>query len=336
VPGLRLRLLDGNHLAGTQHRLRVLRGDGAAALPGLTVVLRDDRTGLLARLACCEDGHASERSLFPEALTWLANDDLVVADRHFCCFTFLFGVLDRQAYFCVRHHEQVGLTEVTARRRVGRSATGAVYEQEVEVGPATRRVRLRCVIVALDAPTQDGDTEILLLSNVPAAQADALVLAELYLRRWTLEHSFQELTEQLRCEVDTLGYPPAALFGFCLAVCAYNLLAVLKGAVAAVHGQAPVEAQLSTHALAQEITQDMPGLLIALPAAFWQRFAQMPAGELAAWLVEVAQRVPWLKYHKAKRSPKKAGPPAAPPKKKGGRRRPHVSTARLLQERQKK
>jgi hypothetical protein len=336
VPGLRLRILDGNHLAGTQHRLQVLRGDGAAALPGLSVVLRDDRSGLLPRLACCDDAYASERALFPEVLSWVEPGDLIVADRHFCCFTFLFGLLDRQASFCVRHHEQVGLTALTQRRYVGRSATGEVYEQEVEVGPAQRRVRLRCVIVALFVPTQEGDQEIRLLSNVPADQASALTLAELYLRRWTIEHSFQELTEYLRCEVNTLGYPQAALFGFCLAVCAYNVLALLKGAVAAVQGSAAVEAKLSTHALAQEISQDSSGLDIALPAEYWQRFAGMSSAELASWLLEVARQVPWPKYQKARRSPKKAASPTGPPKKKGGRWRPHVSTARLLQERQQK
>ena len=337
VPGLRLRLLDGNHLAGTQHRLGVLRGDGAAALPGLTVVLRDDRTGLLPRLACCPDGHASERALIPEALAWIEADDLVVADRHFCCFPFLFGVKDRDAFFCVRRHEQVGLTEVGERRYAGRTDTGEVYEQEVEVGPKGRRVRLRCVVVELYTPTQEGETQVRLLSNVPAEKASALVLAEVYLRRWTIERSFQELTDNLRCEVDTLGYPQAALLGFCLAVCAYNLLVVLKGTLAAVHGQAEVEQKLSSYELAEEIRQDGPGLDKALPASFWGgRFGRLSSAELAAWLLEVARQLPWRRYHKARRSPPPAGQKPQAPKKKGGRRRPHVSTARLLQERQKK
>jgi hypothetical protein len=331
VPGLRLRILDGNHLAGTQHRLGVLRGDGAAALPGLTVVLRDDRTGLLPQVACSPDGHASERALIPEALTWIEAFDLVVADRHFCCFPFLFGVKDRDAFFCVRHHEQVGLTEVGQRRYVGRSDSGEVYEQEVEVGPKERRVRLRCVIVELFTPTQEGETTIRLLSNVPAEKASALVLAEVYLRRWRIEHSFQELTDYLKCEVNTLGYPQAALLGFCLAVCAYNLLVVLKGALAAVHGQAQVEQKLSTYEMAEEIRQDGPGLDKALPASFWEeRFGRLSSAGLAAWLLEVARQLPWRNYHKAKRSPPPTGPRPEPETKKGGRRRPHVSTARLL------
>ena len=41
VPGLRLRTLDGNFLAGTDHRLACLRDSGAAALPGMALVVRD-------------------------------------------------------------------------------------------------------------------------------------------------------------------------------------------------------------------------------------------------------------------------------------------------------
>ena len=55
----------------------------------------------------------------------------------------------------------------------------------------------------------------------------------------------------------------------------------------------------------------------------------MSGADLAAWLKEVAQRLPWKPYQKSKRGPKK--PP--PEKNKGSRRRTHVSTARILQER---
>src|SRR5262245_59544919 len=55
VPGLHPVTADGNYLAGTQRRTRALRGGGAAALPGMAVVLRDDRTGLLAHAALRED-----------------------------------------------------------------------------------------------------------------------------------------------------------------------------------------------------------------------------------------------------------------------------------------
>jgi len=324
VPGLRLRVLDGNYLAGTQKRLKPLRGEGAAALPGMSVVMRDDRTGLLCRLACREDAYTNERALAGELLGWVEAGDLIVAGRNFCCLDFLRGLADRKAFFVIRHHEQVRLTRRARLRRLGRTKRGAVCEQQVEAGP--QGLGLRCVVIELDEPAEDGETEVRLLSNVPAEKAGGLALAEAYLRRWRIEHSFQELTEQLRCEVDTPGYPKAALLGFSLAACAYNLWAVVKGALAATHGQGKVEEGLSSHALAQEVSQDTSGLQIALPPPFWERFAGMSSTEMAVWLKETARRVPWHRYRKSKRGPSK--PP--PPKRKGGRRRTHVSTARIL------
>jgi hypothetical protein len=332
VPGLRLRVLDGNYLAGTQHRLEPLRGEGAAALPGMSVVLREDRSGLLSRLVSREDAYTNERALIDDLLAWVEADDLIVADRNFCWFEFLCGLAVKLGFYVIRHHQQVTLSERTPLRHVGTTKTGEVYEQEVEIGPEGQRRQLRCIVIKRFEPTEEGDGEIRLLSNVPADKADAMVLADLYLRRWRIEHSFQEMTELLRCEVNTLGYPKAALFGFSLAVCAYNLLMVLKGALAAAHGQAKVEEEFSTYAMAQEISQDSSGLNIALPAEFWQRFAGMSCPELATWLLEVAQSLPWKPYKKSKRAPNKP----AVEKKKGSRRRTHVSTARLLQERQNK
>src|SRR5512135_673089 len=61
VKGLRLRTLDGNFLAGTDHRLACLRGCGAAALPGMTLVVRDGCTGLLTDIVPCEDAYTNAR-----------------------------------------------------------------------------------------------------------------------------------------------------------------------------------------------------------------------------------------------------------------------------------
>ena len=47
-------------------------------------------------------------------------------------------------------------------------------------------------------------------------------------QRWTLEQAFNELTTHLRCELNTLGYPKAALFAFCVALMAYSVLAVVN------------------------------------------------------------------------------------------------------------
>ena len=64
----------------------------------------------------------------------------------------------------------------------------------------------------------------------------AAAVAEGYRKRWRIEGAFQDLTVILQCEPNTLGYPPAALFAFCLAVMAYNVLRVTRVALGAAHG----------------------------------------------------------------------------------------------------
>ena len=45
--------------------------------------------------------------------------------------------------------------------------------------------------------------------------------------------------------MNTLGYPKAALFGFCLALVASNVLAVVLAALRGVHGEDTVEHEVS-------------------------------------------------------------------------------------------
>ena len=41
LPGYRIKILDGNHLPGSEHRIKELRTMRAAALPGHTLVVLD-------------------------------------------------------------------------------------------------------------------------------------------------------------------------------------------------------------------------------------------------------------------------------------------------------
>ncbi|MBV8432340.1 MAG: IS4 family transposase, partial [Solirubrobacterales bacterium] len=41
-------------------------------------------------------------------------------------------------------------------------------------------------------------------------------------------------------EINTLGYPKAALFAFCVALVSYNVLSTVKAALRAVHGAAVI------------------------------------------------------------------------------------------------
>ena len=300
--GLRLRTLDGNFLAGTDHRLACLRGCGAAALPGMTLVVRDGRTGLLTDIVAREDAYTNERSLHPAILGLVAVDDLWLADRNFCTEDDLSGIEARHAFFLIRHHGGAKLHPLGPETHTRHRPDSTVTEQSVRVGS----VVCRCLIVRLKKPLRDGTREIRLLTNVPRERLGAAQAADLYRTRWKIETAFQELTESLRCEINTLGYPKAALFGFALAIVAYNLLVVTRAALASGLGQEVGGTEsLSSYHMATEVAAVEEGLSIAIPASVWQQFVVMTAREFADWLDETARRVDWRRYHKNPRSPKK-------------------------------
>jgi len=183
LPGYRAKILDGNHLAGTQHRIKELRTMRAGALPGQALVVLDPALMLAVDVIPCEDGHAQERSLLGAVLETLYARDLLIQDRNFCTTGFLFGIARRDAFFVVRQHASTLHWEFVGKRRsCGRVATGKVFEQAVRLtDPETDEVLIaRRVTVVLDTPTRDGDAEIHLLTNRPDGDAKAKAVAELY------------------------------------------------------------------------------------------------------------------------------------------------------------
>lgn len=91
LPGYKIRVLDGNCLEKTDHRLKVLRTIGAGALPGKSLVVLDPELRLAINVFPCEDGHAQERSLFDEVLKTVKAGELWIGDRNMCTLGFLFG-----------------------------------------------------------------------------------------------------------------------------------------------------------------------------------------------------------------------------------------------------
>src|SRR5436853_191150 len=83
--------------------------------------------------------------------------------------------------------------------------------------------------------------------------ADGRLLATTYRQRWRPGNVFQILVEALRCEIDTMADPKAALFGFCTALVAYNAVAAVRAALRSAHGAATVAGQVSTYQLAGEV-----------------------------------------------------------------------------------
>ena len=269
----------------------------------------DQVTRLVSDVFLTEDGHASERSLLDQVLSTVVASDLWIADRNFCTLGFLLGLADRHSRFVIRQHGQLQGELVGSRRRAGTTADGQkVYEQTVRITQNGRSLLLRRVTVVLSQPTRDGDRELHIFSNLAPHEASAARIAELYRERWTIEVVFLELQTALSCEINTLGYPKAALFTFCVALLLENTLSMLNGSLRAAHGAETIREQLSTHALSRELQKTYEGMLIQNSAEHWTAFSEMSVSQFAKTLLDLARQMDLTRYLKTRRGPKKPPP----------------------------
>lgn len=330
--GYRVRIIDGNHLAATERRLEVLRGSIAGPLPGHSLVVLDPALMLATQMIPCEDGHAQERSLSSDILDLVAPRDVWMADRNFCTAKLLFGIAARHACFVIRHHANMTLVSAGTLRRGGRTDTGDVFEQPVTIlDPSGETIAVRRIVIRLDKRTRDGDGEMAILTNLPMAAANAVAVADLYRKRWSLETLFQSLTLMLEGEIDTLGYPRAALLGFGIALASYNVLSTIQAALRGAFGSEKVQAEVSAYYIANEVRGTAMGMSIAIDDENWTVFQTMEPAELAHHMLGWAAHARLSKFKRHPRGPKKPVP-----KRTRYPKQTHVSTARLLAESRKK
>ncbi len=331
LPGFRVKLLDGNCIEKTQHRLKELRTLAAGPLPGKSLVVYDPVIRLPIDVFPCEDGHAQERSLLKTVLPTIAPKDVWVADRNFCTLDFTCGIDSRQAFFIIREHKNYPCQPLGTEKALGSTETGEVYQQLITVvdESGTRRI-FRRIRVSLTKVTRDGDKDIFIICNLPGESASGLQIAELYRDRWTIETAFQHLAQYLNSEINTLGYPRAALFGFCVALVSYMTMSVIKAALGSVYGTDVIENELSGFYVADEISATRRGMMIAIPDENWTVFQQMETSAMVAVLKMLARNVYLPAFRKHPRGPKKPQP-----KRISCKNTPHVSTARIIADRKK-
>jgi hypothetical protein len=297
----------------------------------------DPKLGLAIDIFPCEDGHTQERALLSGVLATVEAGDLWIggrlrrsgAERNFCTTGFILGIESQQAFFLVRQHQNLPWTAESELVWAGHTEGGEVFEQTGVVSYEGNSCRCRRVVVQLAQPTRDGETQIALLTNLPETDASSVLVAQLYRKRWKVETLFQVATEIFHCEIKTLGYPRAALFSFCIALVAYNLVSTLKEVLASVHGR-DCRGKLSYYYLGEELDATYQGMMIALPPEDWSDLATMSLPQFSSLFQDWGQLVNLKAFTSTPRQPKqkKPKPPYDP-------RHPHVSTARLLAQKKK-
>jgi hypothetical protein len=331
LPGLRILLLDGNCIEKTEHRIKELRSIAAGPLPGKSLVVYDPVLRLPVDVFPCEDGHAQERSLLKKVLLTIKSDDVWIADRNFCTVEFTCGIDSQGAFFAIREHKNYPFKILEKQKYIGKVETGKVYEQLISVmDESGQEHTYRRIRVALNKKTRNGDTDIYVISNLSKSVANAKKIAELYRDRWTIETAFQYLEDHYNSEINTLGYPRAALFAFCVALICYIIVSVMKSALGSVYGVDVIEKQVSGYYIADEISGTYRGMMIAIDDAYWAVFRDMSSLKFSEILKELARNIRLSAFQKHPRGPKKPRP-----KRKSCKNTPHVSTAKILAKRSK-
>jgi hypothetical protein len=323
IPGDPARIIDGNVLSGTEDRIEPLRTTWSAGRPGMSLAIYEPATGLISELILEEDAHTQERAPFGRIP--IEPGRLSIADRNSCARSLLSRIAAAGASFLVRWHRSTLPFRATSRlHRRGRCRSGAIVEQTIEVTDEDGVVHpLRRIVLELDEPTREGETRIVLITNLPA-EVGVTACCAAYADRWEIEGHYQAMTDLLHCEVPSLGRPRAALFAFSMAAVAGNALAVLKGDLRVAHGE-EIAGEVSDFELVDEAAEDYPGMMKAVPPAAWPPAAMYRAEEVAAVLNDLAAKVPVHRMFRCRRGPKKPRP-----KRSRGHRVHHVSHKKRL------
>jgi hypothetical protein len=324
VPGYATRIIDGNAIGASDHRLEVLRDLRSGPLPAKSLPIFDYEHDVVSELIPCEDGHAQERSLSDEILARAKPKELWIADRNFCTAKLIVGLVQCGAAVLIREHRCIPIQEASPLTVVSRKGKTNLREGTVTLTYEGKTVLLRRIWLTLPKATRDGDREIVVLTSLPPEAASAEEVMEHYRRRWTIESMFADLTVSLRCEIKALGHPRAALFVFATAVVSANTLAGVRAGFRAAHG-ADVEERVSVYQLVDDL-QGSYRITEALDDTSEATLA-MSSSEFLAVFLSLVHRVDLRRYPKARTRPRPA------PRTRGSATDPpHVSTYRLLQE----
>jgi hypothetical protein len=328
IPGYRLLAVDGNHLEKTEKRIADLRDLGVAPLPGTAVARFDLGRQTFDRVYLLEDAHQQEATTCPAIVDDLEPSDVIVADRHYCIIEFMNQIAAKCNHFIIRHHARLPGVLLGKRRKRGRIATGTVYEQAMRLQKQEDSMVVRRITIELDEPTQDGDTMIHLLTNLPS-KVSGKRIAKQYHRRWEEETGFYYLRMCFQGELPSLGHPRAALFLFSMSLLAYNVLQVIWAAFSASHDEEKVQ-NVSNLYVSQEIMSATTGMLIALDDAEWNSLIPESQHQVADLLKRIAKATSLTDYRKSVRKPKAKTPRKKKRKKRRNAVHSHVSTAKII------
>jgi hypothetical protein len=325
--GYQTRLLDGNHLASTDHRPLPLRRLGGGALPGVAVVVMDRERELFHSVSLSADAYTQERLLGLDLIGAAAKRELWIGDRNFCTSANVWQLNHVGAKFLFRRHKaNVRFRTIGKPKRVGASETGVVHQQRIMIADDEgREFAARLITVRLNEPTRDGDLVLELITNLPR-RIGAVRIADAYRQRWAIETSFAEVEKLFQSEPPALAQPGAALLVFCLSLIAWSTIGVLKAGLRREHGPERVNKELSIYYLVHKLLRNQHALeFFDDDLDLEKHFAGLNPRQMANRIRKFCREVDLNELRKNHRGPKRRTPRPKAPKGE-----PHFSTWRVL------
>lgn len=259
---LEVLVLDGKSLKKVAKRLVETRGTPGKLLGGKLLVAYRPRDGLVLDMASDRDGETNEAKLVPDLVPRLhAREGLVklfVGDRLFCTLKHFDEFTRKRGHFVTRFAKTLSFEPDPARPSVTTQdgSRRTVVEEWGWVGQTQDRRRRLVRRITVNRGTEEAITVVTDL--VESDQYPATDVLALYRCRWSIESTFQRVTEIFALGRFIGSTPEATVFQSSLCFVLANVVQVMQGYVVA--KEKTTIDDLST----KQFSKDWRGQLVAL------------------------------------------------------------------------
>jgi hypothetical protein len=243
LQAFRVVILDGKAIKKVAKRLKPLRGRSGGVLGGRALVAMDFQCGQAIDMCTDRDGDANDVKFVPELVprvrTRIDGPRLWMADRQFADTIQTTHFAQGSDHFLVRYNKKVRFYRDESKpARHGRDTLGRDYVEDWGwIGKPRSKGRRAVRRITLKRP---GEEDIVLLTDlVDADQYPATDLLALYAQRWGIEQMFQKVTEVFCLAKLIGGTPQATVFQLAFCLLLYNMMQVVRGAIAAMVDRDP-------------------------------------------------------------------------------------------------
>jgi hypothetical protein len=328
-------IFDGKAIKRVAKRLLPLRGAAGGLLGGRTLVALDVRTGLAVAMHGHPDGDANDTrfvgDLVPTVRQLVNGPRLWIVDSGFCDLTqTTHFTAEAGDEFIVRYHPKVRFDRDPERAvREGRDQRNRLYYEDWGWLGSPRNPKRRYVRrITLKRP---GEADVILVTSLCDAEAfPATDVLDLYLKRWSIEQTFQQVTEVFGLSTLIGSTPEGTIFQFALCLLLYNMIQVVRGVIATA-AERPRE-EISTENLFDDVQRELIAWNVVIQHDDTLSYfkGEWTAARVSARLTELLDGVWHDRWRKA--PPKKKQPPHPNRESK----RTHGSVFRIIEAHRRK